>query len=68
MPLAAWARSSYLPPGKEFTTGHSAWILRLGAGYDIPTGPITVTPTFAFDWIQSGHTSIVYGLGFGIGF
>lgn len=58
-----------LAPGVEFEHGHSAFVFRLGTAYDIPVGGnFTVSPTFNFDWIENGHTAVVYGLSFGMGF
>ncbi|MCF6268182.1 MAG: hypothetical protein L3J41_00560 [Melioribacteraceae bacterium] len=45
----------------------SYYVFRLGTGYDFHVSGFSVTPTVAWDLIN-GHSSIVYGLTFGIGF
>ena len=46
---------------------HQATLIRLGAGYDLHLGGITLTPAINTDFIE-GHLSVVYGLAAGIGF
>jgi opacity protein-like surface antigen len=42
-----------------------AW--RLGAGYDVPVGKLSLTPLVSADFID-GHTTWVYGIALGYGF
>lgn len=46
---------------------HQATLIRLGAGYDLHMGGITLTPAVNADFID-GHLSVVYGLAAGFGF
>jgi hypothetical protein len=40
----------------------------LGAGYDIPAGPVTVIPTVNYNFLGNGVDTWVYGITFGWGF
>jgi len=51
--------------GEEKVVSH--YVFRLGTGYDFHIDDFSVTPTIAWDLIN-GHSSIVYGLTFGMGF
>ena len=42
-------------------------VLRVGSGYDIHLGIVSLTPTFNWDLIE-GHSSLSYGIAIGIGF
>ncbi len=45
----------------------SEFVLRIGTGYELHLGYISVTPSIALDRIN-GHSSLVYGVAVGIGF
>ncbi len=51
--------------GEEKSVSYYAF--RLGTGYDFHITNFSITPTISWDLIN-GHSSIVYGLSFGIGF
>ncbi|MCC7442389.1 MAG: hypothetical protein IT285_12200 [Bdellovibrionales bacterium] len=54
-------------PGLEFADGHSAFAIRLGVGYDLHAGGLTLTPNYNADIID-GHVAHVFGLAVGSGF
>ena len=64
-------------PGVEFahvddSAGHeggteSEFAFRIGAGYELHAGGLTVTPVIGTDFVN-GHTTVVYAVEFGIGF
>jgi hypothetical protein len=45
----------------------SEFAVRLGAGYDVPVGRLSLTPLISADLID-GHTTWVYGIALGVGF
>ena len=49
------------------TSTHKYFGIRAGIAYDIHVGNFSITPTFSADYINSA-VSVVYGLGFGVGF
>ncbi len=57
------------PWNEEAVTNESdtEWFVRLGAGYDFHFNQFSVSPLLSVDFI-AGHSYLVYGLSFGIGF
>ena len=45
----------------------SKFAFRIGAGYELHAGGLTVTPGIGTDFVD-GHTTVVYAVAFGIGF
>jgi hypothetical protein len=54
-------------PGVEIAEGESAFVVRVGAGYDVHVGPGSITPTYNAD-VSDGHVAHVFGIAFGYGF
>jgi len=54
-------------PGAEITDGDTEFAFRLGIGYDIPVGPLSVAPDFNADLVR-GDWTYVYGLSFRVAF
>jgi len=50
---------------EESTDNH--FLFRLGAGYDIDLGNISLTPTVNLDFVE-GEESLVFGISLGKGF
>jgi hypothetical protein len=75
MPVGGFALSA--GPGVEFLTvedeetgteeHETEFLLRLGAGYYLPLGRLTLRPTFNADY-AGGHWTLVYGAALGIPF
>jgi len=49
------------------TETQNYYVFRIGTGYDFHVGGFSLTPTFNWD-IINGHSSLAYGLTFGLGF
>jgi len=47
---------------------HPHGLVRMGVGYDFEVWRLTLSPTFAADWLQGNHWVFVYGLSLGVGF
>jgi hypothetical protein len=47
--------------------GDSEFAFRIGAGYDIPLGRLSLTPLISADFMD-GHATWVYGAALGVGF
>lgn len=54
-------------PALEVHNGHHTPLVRVGAGYDLHHGPLTLTPTFNVDFVD-GHSVEVFGVAAGISF
>ncbi len=55
-------------PGVEATSGHAAFLVRGGLGYEFHLGSWSLTPLAQFDWVFGGGLAQVYGLSVGYGF
>lgn len=53
--------------GTEEEKWHSHFGVRVGVAYDFHVGKISISPTFAYDYINE-HGFIITGVSFGIGF
>jgi hypothetical protein len=56
-----------LSSAAETDEDDSEFAFRLGAGYDLPLGKLSLTPLVSADFID-GHTTWVYGVALGFGF
>lgn len=56
-----------LPLSSAKDADDSEFAFRLGAGYDLPLGTLSLTPLISADFID-GHTTWVYGIALGVGF
>ena len=63
--VVIWSSTGHAVPGIEKSHGHSENLVRIGAGYDFPTGTGKVTPFLAVDFVD-GET--IYVLSVSLGF
>ncbi len=54
-------------PGVEYADGQTEQLLRLGAGYELESGDVKITPSLNLDFV-GGDVVLVVGVTFGIGF
>lgn len=56
-----------LAPGLETHSGHTEFLVRVGAAYDFHVKSFSISPTINVDFVD-GEEILVYGLSFGRGF
>jgi hypothetical protein len=66
-PHAGWRL--FVGPGVEFAEEHNDWMLRAGVGYEFELSDRwTLAPEFAYDIIESGKRTYIFGLALGRSF